>query len=173
MDFHDWMLEQHLTLAVAESVTVGRLASLCALHSGASAYFRGGVVAYSLEEKVKLLGVDAVTAKACNCVSSETALQMAEGVVALFGTDIGIATTGYAEPYPAEGIMNPFAWVAVKIQPLNRQWVERISFGSKQETRFKGLDDKDLQFPGVYRLATQKEFARRAFMYATDWLMKA
>jgi nicotinamide mononucleotide (NMN) deamidase PncC len=50
--------EPRLTLAVAESVTAGHVQSRVAAVSGASGFFLGGVTAYSLEQKVKLLGVD-------------------------------------------------------------------------------------------------------------------
>jgi nicotinamide-nucleotide amidase len=101
------------TLAVAESLTAGHVQARIAAVSGASAYFLGGVTAYSLEEKVKLLGVDRLHAARVNCVSAEVAEQMARGACDLFGADFGAATTGYAEPAPAEGVAAPFAWWAV------------------------------------------------------------
>jgi nicotinamide-nucleotide amidase len=82
------------TLAVAESLTAGHVQARVASISGASTFFRGGVTAYSIEEKVKLLGVDAAAATRVNCVSVEIAEQMARGVCALFGSDVGVATTG-------------------------------------------------------------------------------
>ena len=102
-----------LTLAVAESLTCGRVQALIGAVSGASEYFLGGVTAYSLEQKVKLLGVGRAAAEKVNSVSAAVAEQMARGACELFGADVAVATTGYAEPSPGDGVMQPFAWWAV------------------------------------------------------------
>jgi nicotinamide-nucleotide amidase len=102
-----------LTLAVAESLTAGNVQARVASVSGSSEYFLGGVTAYSLEQKVKLLGVDRTAAKKVKCVSAEVAEQMARGACALFGADVAVATTGYAEPSVADQVTAPFAWWAV------------------------------------------------------------
>lgn len=111
--------EPRWTLAVAESLTAGNVQARVASISGASAFFRGGVTAYSIEQKVKLLGVDRGLAARVNCVSAEIAEQMARGACALFGSDVGVATTGYAEPSAVEAAAMPFAWwaVAVRVEP--------------------------------------------------------
>ena len=101
-----------LTLAVAESLTAGHVQARVAAVSGASSYFLGGITAYSLDQKVTHLGVDRVTARRVNSVSAAVAEQMARGVCALFGSDLGLATTGYAEPSPESGVAVPFAWWA-------------------------------------------------------------
>jgi len=101
------------TLAVAESLTSGRLQARIGAISGASAFFLGGLTAYSLEQKVNLLGVDRAEAELANCVSSRVAEQMARGACVLFGADLGVATTGYAEPAPDQRVAAPFAWWAV------------------------------------------------------------
>lgn len=102
-----------LTLAVAESLTAGHVQARVAAASGSSEYFLGGITAYSLEEKVRHLGVNRAAAKKVNCVSAEVAEQMARGACELFGSDLGVATTGYAEPSPVDGVKTPFAWWAV------------------------------------------------------------
>jgi nicotinamide-nucleotide amidase len=101
------------TLAAAESLTCGRVQALIGAVSGASEYFLGGVTAYSLEQKTKLLGVDRRHARAVNCVSARVADEMACGACRLFGADLAVATTGYAEPSPAAGVAVPFAWWAI------------------------------------------------------------
>lgn len=102
-----------LTLAVAESMTVGNVQARIGVISGASEFFLGGLTAYSLDQKVRHLGVDRAAAKRVNSVSAEVAEQMARGVCALFSSDLGIATTGYAEPSPDDGVIDPFAWWAL------------------------------------------------------------
>ena len=101
------------TLAAAESLTSGRVQARIGTVSGVSSFFLGGLTAYSLEQKVRHLGIDRVEAEACNCVSQAIAEQMARGAAALFDSDLAIATTGYAEPDPARGIEAPMAWWAV------------------------------------------------------------
>ncbi len=101
------------TLAVAESMTCGRVQARVGEVSGASNFFLGGITAYALDEKVAHLGVNRAAAKKVNCVSAEVAEQMARGVCGLFGSDLGLATTGCAEPAPGEGVAEPYAWWAI------------------------------------------------------------
>jgi nicotinamide-nucleotide amidase len=108
------MLRQpRLTLAVAESLTCGHVQAAIGAVSGASEYFLGGVTAYSLAQKVKLLGVDRAHARGVNCVSQRVAVEMARGACDRFGADLAVATTGYAEPDRAGGIKAPLAWWAL------------------------------------------------------------
>lgn len=102
-----------LTLAAAESLTCGRVQARVGEISGASRFFRGGITAYTLDEKVRHLGVDRAAARRVNAVSAEVAAQMARGVCGLFDSDLGVATTGYAEPSPDAGVLEPFAWWAL------------------------------------------------------------
>lgn len=102
-----------LTVATAESVTAGRVQASIASVSGVSDYFVGGVTAYTLDEKVRLLGVNRAHAKKYNCVSQQVAVEMAVGACRLFGADIAVSTTGYAEPSRADGVKDPVAWWAV------------------------------------------------------------
>lgn len=102
-----------LTLAVAESLTAGHLQARIASESGASDYFLGGVTAYSLEQKVKLLGVNRAHAKSVGCVSQRVAVEMAAGVAKMFEADLAMATTGYAEPAPKKMVRTPQAWWAI------------------------------------------------------------
>ena len=113
-EFKKLLLRQpRLTLAVAESLTCGQVQAAIGAVSGASNYFLGGVTAYSLAQKVKLLGVNRAHARRVNGVSQRVAVEMAQGACALFGTDVAVATTGYAEPNRAEGIRAPMAWWAL------------------------------------------------------------
>ena len=100
-------------LAVAESMTGGRLQARITEISGASGFFLGGVTAYAPAQKVALLGVNEAYASAVNRVSERVAGEMACGACRLFGADLAVSTTGYAEPSPADGVKDPFAWVAL------------------------------------------------------------
>jgi nicotinamide-nucleotide amidase len=85
-------------LAVGESCTGGLLAGRLTDRPGASDYFAGGVVAYSNEAKVELLGVAAELIEQFGAVSTEVAEAMAEGALKRFGADTAIGLTGIAGP---------------------------------------------------------------------------
>src|SRR5688572_13935952 len=87
-----------LKLAVAESLTGGHVQALVSSVSGISKVFAGGVTAYNEHQKVRHLKVDQTHAAENNCVSERVAREMALGVCRLFDVEIGLATTGYAEP---------------------------------------------------------------------------
>src|SRR3954466_4454845 len=83
-------------IAVAESVTAGDIQAAFSLSENALQFFEGGITVYNLQQKVRHLQINAENAKACNCVSEQTAAEMATGVSALFAVDWGISITGYA-----------------------------------------------------------------------------
>lgn len=87
-----------LTLSVAESCTGGMLSSALVDIPGSSAWFMGGVTAYSNAIKTKLLNVPESMLLQHGAVSSETAKQMAEGIRQSFNTDMALSTTGIAGP---------------------------------------------------------------------------
>lgn len=95
--------EQGKTIAVAESCTGGKLAHAFTLVSGASSYFKAGLVTYSVESKVAILGMEKSFIEKYDVVSAEVAEAMAEKTKALFGTDYALATTGNAGPTKEEG----------------------------------------------------------------------
>lgn len=105
--------EPRLTLAVAESLTCGNVQAHIGRVSGASEFFLGGITTYTLEQKARHLGVDLTAAKSVNGVSAEVAEQMARGAATLFGADIALATTGYAEISGEHDVTVPFAWWAL------------------------------------------------------------
>ncbi len=92
------LTERNLRLAVAESCTGGFLSSRLTDISGSSKYFERGVVSYSNASKVEILKVDEDTLQKFGAVSPEIAMQMAEGIRAISGADIGLSTTGILGP---------------------------------------------------------------------------
>jgi len=86
------------TVSTAESCTGGLLASRITDVSGSSAYFIGGVVAYSYQAKLFLVGVDPAFIQEHGEVSEEVARDMASGVRRRFGTTYGMGVTGIAGP---------------------------------------------------------------------------
>lgn len=95
---HRKFIEKHLTLSTAESCTGGTIASRLTALAGASAYFKGGIVAYSNEVKESVLNVRHETLETYGAVSEETVREMVEGVRKRLDTDYAMATTGVAGP---------------------------------------------------------------------------
>lgn len=92
------LLERGLTVATAESCTGGYLAHRITTIPGASAYFLGSTVAYSNEVKMKQLGVRSETLEQHGAVSEETVIEMVQGALKLFESNIAIAISGIAGP---------------------------------------------------------------------------
>jgi len=92
------LLARGLTLAVAESLTGGLIASRLVNVAGASRWFRGGVVSYASQVKFDVLGVPEGPV-----VSADAAVAMAAGVRKLLGADVGLSVTGVAGPEEQDG----------------------------------------------------------------------
>ena len=92
------LLEGKKTLATAESCSGGLLAHRLTNVPGISEVFLLGVVSYSNDAKVRVLGVDASIIKSRGAVCAEVARQMAEGARRVAGSDLGIGITGLAGP---------------------------------------------------------------------------
>lgn len=90
--------QRQWTIATAESCTGGLLGHLLTEIAGSSAYYQGGVVAYSNEVKQSHLGVPAAILETEGAVSEATARAMAQGVRERIGTTVGVSTTGIAGP---------------------------------------------------------------------------
>jgi len=86
------------TIATAESCTAGMVAARLTDRAGSSAYVAGGVVSYSNQAKMDLLGVDPQLLAVHGAVSEPVAEAMAAGALDRFGADVAIATTGIAGP---------------------------------------------------------------------------
>lgn len=92
------MMAVGATVAIAESCTGGLLGSRITDVSGSSAYFMGGIIAYSREAKMRELGIPAAILDEHGQVSEETSRAMAARVREKFGTTYGIGITGIAGP---------------------------------------------------------------------------
>ncbi|MCL2325288.1 MAG: CinA family protein [Proteobacteria bacterium] len=115
------------TLAVAESCTGGWVSLGLSLVPGVSGVFRGGVVAYAADMKIRQLGVDASLLSRHGVVSVAVAMAMASGVCLRCGSDWGLATTGYAGPGSGDEHFG-VGWVcfAVYGRREQRAWARRF-----------------------------------------------
>lgn len=121
------------TLAVAESITGGEIASLLTSIPGVSANFYEGIVCYNIESKINRLGVSKETLKKYGAVSKETALEMIKGLDKN-PVDICLATTGLAGPSGDEGKPVGLVYIAVGTQNFIPVF-EKMFTGERNEIR--------------------------------------
>ncbi len=119
--------ERGETLSTAESCTAGLVSARLVNVPGSSEYFVGGVVVYSNELKVELLGVGEETLRNFGAVSEETCREMLKGLKERFGTTAGIAITGIAGPGGSESKPEGLTYVGVYYR--DRVHVDERVFG--------------------------------------------
>ncbi len=109
-----------LTVSTAESCTSGKIPDLLTSVSGSSAYFRGGIVAYSTDVKIHILGVPGDVVERYTVYSHQVAAHMAASIRRIMGSHIGISTTGMAENPDGE----PFAFVGIAADEVRTYYRE-------------------------------------------------
>ncbi|MCU1483496.1 MAG: competence/damage-inducible protein CinA-like protein [Actinomycetia bacterium] len=130
--------DRGMTLAVAESMTGGLVASRLVDVPGSSKWFKGGVVAYDSEIKFDLLDV-----RRGPVVSEEAAIQMAEGVRRRLGADVGLAVTGVAGPAEQEGQPVGTVWLGFAIGETAEATQMRLPGGRQQIRQFATISLMD------------------------------
>ena len=100
--------KRDVRVATAESLTSGQVATSLGAGPDASEWFAGGVIAYSMAVKQRVLGV-----REGPVVTAECAEQMATGLLELTGADVAVSTTGVGGPEPSEGEPPGTAYVCV------------------------------------------------------------
>lgn len=111
----DKLMAVHSTIAVAESVSSGLVQAALSTATDAAKFYQGGMTAYNIGQKTRHLLIEPIHALSCNCVSEQVAKEMASGVCRLFGSNWGLAITGYASPVP-ESNNELFAYYAIARQ---------------------------------------------------------
>ena len=119
------------TLSIAESCTGGKIAETITAHSGASNYFKGGLVAYSTDSKIDVLKVNPELIKAHSVVSTQVAEAMAENVRQLFTSDYGLATTGNAGPTKGDS-ESEIGTVCIAIATPDSVFSQQFNFGKQR-----------------------------------------
>ena len=119
------------TFAVAESCTGGKIAENITAYSGASSYFKGGLVAYAMDSKTDILKVDPKLIELHSVVSNQVAESMAQNVKKLFNSDYGLATTGNAGPSKGDSEAE-IGTVCIAIATPYGVFSEQFNFGKQR-----------------------------------------
>jgi nicotinamide-nucleotide amidase len=119
------------SLAVAESCTGGKIAENITAYDGASAYFKGGIVAYATEIKTGVLKVAPKLISDHSVVSFQVAEAMAQNVKKVFNSDYGIATTGNAGPSKGESDAE-IGTVCIAIATPEGVFSQEFNFGKQR-----------------------------------------
>lgn len=136
--------EKELRVGVAESLTGGAVCSALAKAPGAQKWLAGGLVAYQVATKRRLLGVES----GVDPCSAACASQMASGVQALLGADIAVAITGVGGPDAEDGHEPGTVYVAVATEHETHWWQRSFS-GSPAEIVEQSVRDALEQLHGA------------------------
>ncbi len=128
----DLLHQNGLTVATAESCSGGNIASTIVSVSGASEYFRGGVVTYSNKSKEDLLNVKKESLEQYGAVSKDVVIQMAENAKKMFQSDFGVATSGIAGPLGGTPD-KPVGTVWIAISSPQRTIALKFGFGNSRD----------------------------------------
>lgn len=126
------LIDNSKTVCTAESFTGGKIASMLTSIPGSSKYYKGSVVSYSTNSKIKILNVDKASIKKNTAVSREVAQQMADNARLMFDTDFAISATGVAGPDKGEdGKDIGTAYIALSMK--DKTLIEKFNFGQPRE----------------------------------------
>ena len=138
------LIQHQKTLATAESLTGGRIASDVVSVPGASEYFKGSFVVYTEEAKKRMLGVSEKTIKKFSVVSKEVAEEMALAARKKIGVDYAIAVTGNAGP-TTDKTDKTVGVVFIALATETKVIVEEFNFGQPREKVINRTVNKSLE----------------------------
>jgi len=149
------LTQQKKTIATAESCTGGKIAQTLCSVAGASNYFKGSVVSYATETKIKVLGISEDLIKKHSVVSAEVAKAMATSIQKMMQTDYAIATTGNAGPTKGDADAE-VGTVFIALASKKEVVVHEFNFGQPREKVIDRTVNKSLEL-------LQKEILKNAF----------
>jgi nicotinamide-nucleotide amidase len=115
----DYLKTNKLTIGLAESMTGGSLSFEFVKHPGVSEVYKGSIVCYQNDMKIKILKVSKDLIKTYGVVSREVAIEMATQAKNVLGADIALSVTGYAENFKD-------IWIACNYQ--DKVYVKKLSY---------------------------------------------
>lgn len=138
------LTQQKSTISTAESCTGGKIAQVLTAVSGASSYFKGSVVSYATETKIKVLGINQDLIRKYTVVSAEVAEAMAIAVRKIMETDYAIATTGNAGPTKGDASAE-IGTVFIAIATPEEVEVHEFNFGQPRDKVIDRAVNKSLE----------------------------
>jgi nicotinamide-nucleotide amidase len=136
----DYLRNQDLSLAIAESCTGGLMANSFTDLPGASKFFSGGIICYSNASKVELLDVPECLLKQHGAVSAEAAVAMATCVAERLDADYGLSITGFAGPCGGNA-ENPVGTIFIGLHTPKGIWSKRLSYpGSRRAVKVRAVN---------------------------------
>jgi PncC family amidohydrolase len=128
------LLDAKMTFSSAESCTGGLVGGTVTAVSGSSAVYFGGIITYTNDIKINVLGIDSSLIDEYTEVSAPVARQMAERVREKLSSDIGVSATGFAGPTGGNE-NDPVGTVYVGIADKNNSSIYRLSYsvGTERE----------------------------------------
>ena len=128
---------QGKTLATAESCTGGYLGKLLTDVPGSSDFYRGGIISYSNELKIRHLEVSPEVLDRWGAVSKQVACEMARGVRKFSDADLGVSVTGIAGPSGGSP-EKPVGLVYLGLSDTGETWTRKLLLeGDREAIRLK------------------------------------
>jgi len=126
------LINNNMTLALAESCSGGLLSDLITDIPGSSFFYRGGIVAYSSDAKINLLGVDPGLLEKEGEVSPVVAEAMAAGAKKIFNSHFAIGITGVAGP-GSDAAGNPAGLVYIALDGPDKTEQKQLNLGGARK----------------------------------------
>tara|TARA_B100001057_G_C22108578_1_gene666059 strand:+ start:38 stop:532 length:495 start_codon:yes stop_codon:yes gene_type:complete len=133
---HDLCINNRLTISTAESCTGGYIAKFLTDKTNSSIYFKGSVIAYSNDVKIKTLKVPHDLIEKYGAVSKEVVISMANGVLETINSDIAISVTGIMEKTDDLSSKDAQVFIAIK-SSTNEDIFHFILDGNRETNREK------------------------------------
>ncbi len=124
----------HKTVAIAESITGGLIASMIVDVAGASRVLCESAVTYTLSAKHRRLGINPHMIDAFGVVSNQVATAMVDNIKQQSSSDYALSTTGYAGPTPCDGLPVGLCYVGVASHNISNVYKLQLS-GDRQTIR--------------------------------------
>ncbi len=136
--------QKNYTLSTAESCTGGAISAKLTTISGASSYFKGGIVSYATQAKIEVLKVSETVIQKNSVVSHEVAKEMALNAQKMFQTNFAISTTGNAGPNKGDSNAE-IGTIIIAIATPKEVFTEEFSFKQPREIVINRTVNKALE----------------------------
>ena len=137
-------VNNNISIATAESCTSGLISSTICSVSGASSFFKGGLIAYQDQVKINQLNISKSLIEKKTSVSLDVAKKMAKNSLDIFNADYAIATTGYTGPTGGND-KDPIGTVFIAVANEFDTIVKHFVFDGNREIITKKIVDTALE----------------------------